>query len=86
MDIVKAHPRVHGKSGTLSVVNRLTKKCAHFIPLARPYTAMSVLLKPFLIKLFVFMGCLDPSSVTGFQFTQAIFGMSYFTCPGFSYI
>jgi hypothetical protein len=41
MDFVEGFPRVHGKSVTLTVVDRFSKY-AHFLPLGHPYTATSV--------------------------------------------
>lgn len=42
MDFIEGLPRVNGKTVILTVVDRFSK-CAHFIPLAHPYTATSVL-------------------------------------------
>ena len=41
MDFVEGVPRVSGKSVILTVVDRFSKY-AHFMPLAHPYTATSV--------------------------------------------
>jgi hypothetical protein len=41
LDFVEALPRVRGKTVILMVVDRFSKYC-HFIPLAHPYTAESV--------------------------------------------
>jgi hypothetical protein len=41
MDFVEGFPKVGGRSVVLTVVDRFSKM-AHFIPLSRPYTAMTV--------------------------------------------
>ena len=41
MDFIEALPRVGGKSVILTIVDRFSKYC-HFIPLAHPYSAESV--------------------------------------------
>jgi hypothetical protein len=41
LDFMEALPRVNGKMVILSVIERFSKYC-HFIPLAHPYTAVSV--------------------------------------------
>jgi hypothetical protein len=41
MDFIEALPQVGGKSVILTIVDRFSKYC-HFIPLAHPYLAESV--------------------------------------------
>ena len=79
MDFVEGLPSSGGKNCILVVVDRFSKY-AHFLPLAHPYTALSVA-KLFLQQVYRLHGLLDSIVFIEIGSSPVNYGKSYFVWP-----